>query len=92
MPSKDHGDLKNSMVFIRREAIEVVPSEVPFSKKVFGRTCVTYWRSLGCLLMSLGGLWEVSACPLNVSRMSLDVLRRSLGGSLQSLESPDVVF
>ena len=61
-------------------------------KKVFGRTCVTYWRSLGCLLMSLGGLWEVSACPLDVSRMSWDVLRRSLGGSLQPLETPDVVF
>ena len=42
--------------------------------------------------MSFGGLWEVSACPLDVSRMSWDVLRRSLGGSLQSLESPHVVF
>ena len=56
MPIKDPGDLKDSMVFIRREAIEVVSSEVPFSKKCFGMTCVTYWRSLGGLGRSFGGL------------------------------------
>ena len=65
MPSKDPGDLQNSMVFIRREAIEVVPSENPFSTnclwkdlrdlfEVFGMSLDVLWRSLGGLGMSFG--------------------------------------
>ena len=68
MPSKDHGDLQNSMVFIRREAIEGIPSEVPFSTK-----CL--WKDLRDLVEVL----DVFGCPLEVSGRSRHVLWMCLG-------------
>ena len=61
--SADPWALQNSMVFIRREAIEGIPSEVPFSRK-----CL--WKELRDLVEVL----DVFGCPLEVSGMSRHVL------------------
>ena len=85
MPSKDPGDLKNSMVCIRREAIEVVPSEVPFSTKclwkdlrdlveVFGMSLDVPWRSLGGLGMCFGCVSDGLGCPSEVFGRFITVL------------------
>ena len=80
------------MVFIRREAIEVVPSEVPFSKKclwkdlrdlleVFGMSLDVSCRSLGCLGMSFGCVSYVLGCSSEVFGRFITVL----GGSRRGL-------
>ena len=75
--SNNPGDLENSEVFIRREAIEGIPSEVPFSTKclwkdlrdlleVFGISLDVLWRSLGGLGMSFGCVLYVLGCSWEV--------------------------
>ena len=92
IPSKDPGYLKNSMVFIRREAIEGIPSEVPFSRKclwkdlrdlleVFGMSLDVLWRSLGGLGMSFGCVSDVLGCSSEVFGRFITVL----GGSRRGL-------
>ena len=96
MPSRDPADLKNSMVFIRREAIEVVPFEVPFFQKclwndlrnlleVFGMSLDVLWRSLGGLGMSFGCVSEVFGCSLDVFGRFITVLGGSRRGLLVSI-------
>ena len=92
MTSKDPGDLKDSMVFITREAIQGVPSEIPFSTKglwkdlgdlfeVFGMSLDVLWRSLGGLGMSFGCVSEVLGCSSDVFGRFIPVL----GGSRRGL-------
>ena len=93
MRSKDPGDLKNSLVFITREAIEGIPSEVPFSTKclwkdlrdlleVFGMSLDVLWRSLGGLGMSFGCVSEVLGCSSDVFGRFITVLGESRRGLL----------
>ena len=81
MITSSPGDLKDTMEFIRREAIQGVPSEVPFSTyglwkdlgdllEVFGRSWEVLWRSLGSLGMFFGGLREPQRSPWRVQMRS----------------------